>query len=358
MIRAASKLACLAVLAMQASSQESAYVGAAACGGCHPRQFESQSASGHAQTLHRPEEHPLHEHFQPRRPLRLEPRYRFVYSLGAEGLHVSADDGEYLLDLPLEWAFGAGAHGVTFVSQSDERNYVEHRFSFYARANGLAVTTGHESLRPETLHQAVGLAYPAAAEGIGRCFACHSTGGVSFGRRGEVNVRERGVQCETCHGPGADHIAAIAVEDRTGARLAINNPKRLSPSELNEFCGACHRRPKTPSADFDYREAWNVRHQPPYLARSRCFIEGADLSCLSCHDPHEDIRRENAAYYRKKCLNCHLDGGPEPASACGPAARADCVECHMPAVSVGDHLAFRNHWIGVYGEFDKTIPSR
>ncbi len=358
MIRAAAKLSCLAILALPAPSQESAYVGAAACSGCHPQQYESQSASGHALTLHQAGEHPLYENFQPQRPLRLEPRYRFVYSLDAGGFHVEADDGEYLLDLPLEWAFGAGSHGVTFVSRLDDRNYVEHAFSFYTKENGLAVTTGHESRRPETLHQAVGLAYPAASEGIGRCFACHSTGGTSFSRSGEVSVREQGVRCETCHGPGADHIAGISAEDRTAAQLAIDNPKRLSPSELNEFCGDCHRRPKTPFASFDYREAWNVRHQPPYLARSRCFTGSADLSCLSCHNPHEDIRRENAAHYRERCLNCHLGGTAEPALACGPIEQADCVECHMPAVGVGDYLAFRNHWIGVYREFDTTIPSR
>ena len=357
-MRAKWKLGCLAMLAVPAQAQESAHAGSAACGVCHPQQYESQSASGHARTLVQADAHPFAEEFLPRQPLRQEPRYRFVYSLDESGFNVAIDDGEYLLDLPLEWAFGAGAQGVTFVSQSDERNYVEHAFSYYAKANGLAITTGHESVRPETLHQAAGRPYRATADEIGRCFACHSTGGISFGRTGGVSVRELGVRCETCHGPGGDHIAPLSAGDRLTARLAIDNPKRRSPAELNEFCGDCHRRPKSPSANFDFREAWNVRHQPPYLARSRCFLDSGNLSCLSCHNPHEDVRPEDAAYYRSKCVDCHIGGTLEPASACGAVERVDCVECHMPEVEVGDHLALRNHWIGVYAESDKTVPSR
>lgn len=358
MSRSVRRLGFLAILAVPASPQEPAYVGAAVCAPCHPRQYESQGGGGHALTLHRTEEHPLFDRFQPRQPLRLEPRYRFVYSRHDGGFRVAADDGEYLLDLPLEWAFGAGAHGVTFVSQSDERHYVEHTFSFYPTVDGLAVTTGHESLRPETLHQAVGLAYRATADGIGRCFACHSTGGISFDRSGEVRVQEHGVRCEACHGAGTGHIQALAADEQAAARLAIDNPKRRSPSELNAFCGDCHRRPQTPSVDFYYREAWNVRHQPPYLARSRCFVASTDLSCLSCHDPHRNVRREEPPFYRDKCLGCHLVGDPRPVSACGSVEQSDCVECHMPEVRVGDHLAFRNHWIGVFTGSDKIIPSR
>ncbi len=348
----------IAISAMQALSQEPGYVGAVTCGGCHPQQYESQSASGHAQTLHRSAEHPLAVDFVPMRPLRLGSRYRFAYTFGEGGFAVTTDDGEYALDLPLEWAFGAGAHGVTFVGQSDERHYLEHTFSFYSKARGLAITTGHEASQPETLHQAAGMAYRAESDGIGRCFACHSTGGVFFGAGGEVRVGEVGVRCEACHGPGANHISAIAAANGAGGPLAINNPGLWSPSQLNEFCGDCHRRPKTPSTNFDYAAAWNVRHQPPYLARSGCFEGSVDLSCLTCHDPHENIRQGDTPYYRSKCLACHLGGAQEPAASCGPVEQADCVECHMPAVAVGGHLGFRNHWIGVYADSDKTIPAR
>ena len=358
MIGIAGRLGCLALLAALASAQESPYIGSAACGTCHPEQHQGQSQTGHARTLYRAGEHPLARRFPPPGPLRLKPKFRFVYSLDAAGFQVAVDDNEFVLDLPLEWAFGSGSHGVTFVSQLDERNYLEHTFSFYAAGGGLGVTTGHESGRPDTLHRAAGLTYRATSEGIGRCFECHSTGGASFGADGGVRVREGGVRCETCHGPGAAHVAGIASSDLPGARLAIDNPNRWHPEELNAFCGDCHRRPATAAAEFDYAQAWNVRHQPPYLARSRCFSEGEGLGCLTCHRPHEALRRDDAAYYRAKCLDCHSDGAPAPAASCGPVDTGDCVACHMPTVRVGEHLAFRNHWIGVYARSNPTVPAR
>lgn len=36
--------------------------------------------------------------------------------------------------IPVEWAFGAGGHAVTFVSQLDEDQYLEHRFTLYAQS--------------------------------------------------------------------------------------------------------------------------------------------------------------------------------------------------------------------------------
>jgi Doubled CXXCH motif (Paired_CXXCH_1) len=69
-----------------------------------------------------------------------------------------------------------------------------------------------------------------------RCFRCHSTGPVNLAAGYIIQPSEPGVRCESCHGPGAAHVQA------NGAPGAIQNPKRLKAAELNELCGACHRR--------------------------------------------------------------------------------------------------------------------
>ncbi len=274
---------------------------------------------------------------------------------------MQADDNEYVMELPVEWAFGAGDHGVTFVSRLNRQNYLEHAFSYYSAAGSLDITTGHETIRPESLLQAMGLRYTVRGPGnaISNCFECHSTGPLSYSPRQEVAVNELGVRCESCHGPGADHLNAISSGDTALARSQIRNPLRLSADDLLRFCGDCHRDPRGGSDAFDFELAWNVRHQPPYFRQSRCFQgSGESLTCFTCHDPHEPVRRSEPAYYRGLCLNCHQGEGMPPAAVCDASRPSDCTECHMPTVAVSPNLKFKNHWIGVYVDDDGLKPNR
>ena len=49
------------------------------------------------------------------------------------------------------------------------------------------------------------------------------------------------------------------------------------------------------------------------------------------------------------CASCHQDHH-EPAM--------DCASCHMPKVRPHEHLAFTNHWIGVFDPADALVPRR
>lgn len=336
------------------------YVGARACGSCHRTQFEKQSATGHANTLHRASEHPLQNRFAPAQPLLRAPGFRFRYRRDGDDLTVLADDNEYVMELPVEWAFGAGNHGVTFVSRLNRQSYLEHAYSYYSEAEALDITTGHESVRPETLLQAMGLRYAVRGEGnsISDCFECHSTGPLAYTPRSEIQISEAGVRCESCHGPGIAHLEAVAEGDLALARSSIGNPSRLSADRLLQFCGDCHRDPRGASSEFDFQFAWNVRHQPPFFRQSKCFeASGGQLSCLGCHDPHETLRRGDPDHYRERCMACHLEVGKQPARACGAEAAPDCTACHMPTVEVSPHLSFKNHWIGVYANGNVLRPA-
>ncbi|HKA01156.1 MAG TPA: multiheme c-type cytochrome [Candidatus Solibacter sp.] len=251
-------------------------------------------------------------------------RFQFVRVQGA--LLARADDGVYTTTIPMEWAFGAGVQAVTFVSRADASHHIEHAFTYYPRAGAWDLTPRHDRLQARTLHQAMGQALPTRRSGLSivNCFQCHSTGPVRVNTRGEVEVQEAGVHCEACHGPAAAHVKA-------GAKMA-KTPR--SGTEVNELCGRCHR---SEEERFDWDSVWNIRHQPPYLARSRCFTQG-NLSCLTCHDPHDPVRRSDAAYYRQRCQTCHTKGDHAQAAT-------DCVTCHMPVVQASARLAFHNHQI-------------
>lgn len=227
----------------------------------------------------------------------------------------------------LRWAFGAGAQAVTYVTQASEDTYLEHGLSWYRRKGGLALTPGHRS------DQGVTYSTFAPDASILRCFQCHSTGKVALGEQRSIQPNEVGVRCEACHGPGVAHAAAPRKDN-------IVNPKTLSAVQVNELCGQCHRMPPAKGVATNFDNAWNVRHQPVYLSQSACFLKSeGKLSCLSCHNPHEDAKSAADA----QCAACHAQ--PKHAT---PVSNKSCVACHMPLVQPSPELGFSNHWIGVY----------
>lgn len=317
------------------------YVSAQACRPCHAKQFGAQSSTGHAHALHRALTHPLAAAWNSPRAARRAPSFEFRISAA----RIRAWDDKDVIDLPVHWAFGAGTQAVTFVTRVNREFHLEHFFSYYTAIKDFLPTPGQHSVKAGSLREAVGLLYKSedSRVGINGCFACHSTGPLQFGPDREITPMESGVRCEACHGPGGDHVGAPS-------RSNIGNPKRLPPPQLNQFCGRCHRPPTTDSAKFDWNYAWNVRHAPIYFNESACFRMSQSLSCLTCHAPHESIRKDSA-HYNRQCRACHA--APKHRTVSAPR---NCIDCHMPAVSPEPPLRFSNHWIGIYQSGAKLKP--
>jgi hypothetical protein len=253
------------------------------------------------------------------------------------------------MELPMEWAFGAGAQAVTLVTKVNQDSYVEHFTTYYSALHAWGPTPGQADLRPASLPEAAGLLYKTRdpVAGIAGCFECHATGPVSFAPDGGARLTELGVRCEACHGAGAAHVK--------NPRRSLQNPAKLSPTQLNDFCGRCHRAPAAEGVAIDWNYAWNVRHQPVYLSQSACFRKSrGGVSCLTCHDPHDPAGRKPAADYNTRCRECHS----MVKAVCRQQTPANCVDCHMPLVSPQSPLRFTNHWIGVYGAGAKLKPIR
>lgn len=328
---------------------------ASSCRPCHPKQFDGQSLSGHARTLHAAPLHPLAGRFASAGTLKRSPNFSFVFSRATGGLQMGVGDGNSEIDIPIDWAFGSGTHGVTFVSRLGTSLYLEHAFSFYPAAGVFDLTPGHRGLPTRSMMEAAGQSFRLRNEGdaIWKCFRCHSTGPMTISSRQEIGIAEPGVRCEVCHGPGKAHLAAPS------RRPSIRNPREMPVEEQLRLCGGCHRPPDGSEASNDFTNPWNVRHQPPYLEKSKCFREGeSGLSCFTCHAPHEPLRRTSPAYYRSKCLACHTAMKAPPVNVCLAESEPDCIRCHMPLVQPEPRLIFRNHWIGVFREGAPLIPVR
>lgn len=329
------------LLASAAAGWAADFTGAAVCVECHPRQ-SGQSHTRHARALQPIQSSPAVAGLT-ERPAREPNGLLFEYAATPNGLAVTAKHGSSAVTALLEWAFGAGAQGVTPVGRIGNA-YFEHRISYYTAAGRPGLTMGHASFAPANARAALGIVQPA--ETIARCFNCHSTGFNGATAGGFTP----GVTCERCHGPGRAHVEA-ARQQAPAERLrkTVLNAGRFPAAAVVQICAECHRSPeakqsrsRSPEAD----DPVSIRFQPIGLMASRCFRESGKLSCLTCHDPHADASRDTA-HYASRCVQCH---GAQTASRsrCARAAgNGDCIACHMPRSSPLPHLVFTDHRIRV-----------
>jgi hypothetical protein len=321
------------------------FVGTAECARCHSRKAATQLTTPMAQASSPAVDSTiLREHNVVSRKLG---SHTYSITHGLSGIEYSVGDGTNTISEPLTWAFGLGNKGQTYIFRHDGSFY-ESRMSFYKALQGLDLTTGHAATSPPTLEDALGRKLDAAT--VRRCFGCHTT--ASSNSSGfDPSRLMLGVTCEGCHGPGAKHVALMGQKKFAEGRLAIFNPSSLKPVAQVDFCGACHR---TGNDVYEMGATGmsNVRFQPYRLENSRCWRDGdARLTCVACHDPHEPLVHEAAAY-DQKCLACHVLSPKQlsrdhPGKRC-PVGKKNCVSCHMPRVDVPQmHAPFVDHRIRI-----------
>ncbi len=233
--------------------------------------------------------------------------------------------------LPVDVLVGGRRHGIGFLAAIDQvdgiplgrRTLIQSRYAWSPEQGKLLLAPGCSAAKPDTLEATLGLVLSPTFEK--RCLDCHGQ-------------RDQGVRCESCHGPGSEHLAKPG--------QSILNPARLSNEDSIQVCAQCHvglTNFADPSGD-DLLVANQVRA----IERSECFIQsGRAFNCVTCHNPHQDSTDDPRAV--KVCLNCHAEQVKSHAAICPVNARAKCIECHMPAVEMGPlHLV--DHWIRVHPE--------
>jgi nitrate reductase cytochrome c-type subunit len=312
------------------------------CASCHKQQAESQPRTPMGRALELPQDCSIlqkHPHMTFR-----DGAYRYDLSTRDGHTTYTVTDGAHTVTLPIGWALGLGAAGQTYIYEKGGR-YYESRVSYFEAIDALDITIGARRLKPRNIDEAAGrlLPVPDAEE----CFQCHSTGALVDGHL-QTSALTPGVQCQHCHDKAEAHLEGM----RSG-NPSIIPPKlgKLSAEGMSNFCGQCHRTWERVAMQGP-RGIANVRFQPYRLANSKCF-NGADarLSCVACHDPHQDVVRDAAAY-DSKCLACHLSkahaaADTRTAPAC-PVSQSGCVTCHMPKLDLpGGHTKFTDHQIRI-----------
>ncbi|WP_373683262.1 tetratricopeptide repeat protein [Rhizobium leguminosarum] len=164
------------------------------------------------------------------------------------------------------------------------------------------------------------------------------------------------IGCQSCHGPGAKHVASARSGD-----VSSSMPDKGSPKVDAGICFACHARRTRLLDGYQPGKPFLDYFSPALLRQELYFPDGqildevfeygsfqqskmasAGVTCLDCHRPHDaGLKAEGNAL----CTQCHTETKPErfvdqdpsglfdtPAHTRHQAGStgAQCANCHMP----------------------------
>ncbi len=165
---------------------------------------------------------------------------------------------------------------------------------------------------------------------------------------------EPGINCETCHGPSAEHTRVFR-EAPEGQKppLHLISAKIMSKEQRNDMCSPCHAKmqPVTPSFTpgdrfFDHYGLVTLEDPDFYpdgrdlgenytftLWRMSPCAKSGKLDCVFCHTSSGRYRFKDPDKANNACAPCHQD--KVDAATAHTHHKADgegnkCISCHMP----------------------------
>ncbi len=183
----------------------------------------------------------------------------------------------------------------------------------------------------------------AALLGTDACVACHTDVGAESASHlhfsGEARatgtlcppvIPPAGNECESCHGPGGNHIGL----DASGKVVVDRRAIFVDPVGVDScsVCHGCDASDTIPAADGFISGM---------VSANELRVSGghAGFSCMFCHDPHIG-RAEDSGAIRNDCTVCHseqnmaLHDGKTFRGPDGQTEVLTCESCHMPYASV------------------------
>jgi len=209
------------------------------------------------------------------------------------------------------------------------------------------------------------------------CSGCHSTNLVkgynSASNTFKTTWSDIDVGCESCHGPGRQHLEWAAQDDKLkqedtsmGLAYLLHDRKNISwimntetgiaersqvATDNREIgvCAACHSRRGLLKTGIESDGSFLDHYRPALLSSSLYHADGqilgevyvwgsftqskmqsAGVTCSDCHEPHSLKLR---ADQEQVCTQCHLPtkyASTEHHKHATGSAGSNCLDCHMP----------------------------
>ena len=357
---------------------EATYVGSRRCSGCHESQTKAWSTSHHAQAMQVASDSTVRGNFDNTQFTKDGVTSSFSRKDGKFFVRTEGSEGK-LQDFELPYTFGVAplqqylvpySNGrlQSFVVAWDSRNKTEggqRWFNLYPDQKLTPSDPLHWTGRNQTWNY--------------MCANCHSTdlrANYDLAKDSyDTQWSEIDVSCESCHGPGSNHVTWAqthkegsyksadgtyglvvdlkaakglwgSLEPDTGTMHWKGDPR--SHNEI-ETCAACHSRrhpivnnPK-PGPPFAGEFVPSLLEEGVYypdgqvleedyewgsFLQSKMYQQG--VTCSDCHDPHTaKLRSENLNAVCGKCHSLAKFGGEQHHHHKADTAGALCVNCHM-----------------------------
>jgi tetratricopeptide (TPR) repeat protein len=198
------------------------------------------------------------------------------------------------------------------------------------------------------------------------CASCHSTnvnkGYDELTDTYKTTYNDINVSCESCHGPGKNHIDYVNGSDykdgkKTEGSLLLLYKTGNRMAAINT-CGYCHARrgditgnpfpgpevmedyiPELPTTEFFFADGQMNDEDYNYTSflQSKMFHRG--VQCTNCHNPHTNKLKLDGSLV---CSQCHAKDAYESEKhtlhKIGSAG-VNCISCHMPSkIYMGNDL--------------------
>jgi tetratricopeptide (TPR) repeat protein len=190
------------------------------------------------------------------------------------------------------------------------------------------------------------------------CYACHvSQLSTNYDLKNDTyhtTWAEPGINCETCHGPSAEHnkIARDAPKDQPLSDPRIISTKAMTTQQRNDLCLSCHAKANPLTRQympgekfFDHFDLVTLE-DPDYYPDGRDLgenytmtswrmspcVQSGKIDCMHCHTSSGRYRFKKEKF-NDACMPCHEDKVKDPAAHSHHPAQSEsskCISCHMP----------------------------
>jgi pentatricopeptide repeat protein len=166
---------------------------------------------------------------------------------------------------------------------------------------------------------------------------------------------EPGINCETCHGPGDEHVRVFqqAEEGEPPKDIKLISTKPFTPEQMNSMCASCHAKLSNISTSFvpgerffDNFDLVTLEHLDYYAdgrdlgenytytswLMSPC-VKAGELDCMHCHTSSGRYRFKEDDVANNACLPCHeerVEKATEHSHHESDSESNKCISCHMP----------------------------